>query len=48
MTIPRLTTSDIDSIENPAVGSIVYDVITNEFKGCTGSSAAGFSFWKVL
>ena len=49
MTIPRMTTADINSIVNPQIGSLVYDVSLNVFKGCTGSSSgAGGSFWKVF
>ena len=49
MTVPRLTTTDIDSIISPLEGSLVYDVTTNQFKGCTGSSAnANGSTWIVL
>lgn len=49
MTIPRMTTADIDSIVSPLEGSLVYDISTQQFKGCTGStSAPGSSFWSVL
>ena len=49
LTIPRLTTADIDSIENPQLGSLVYDVSLNVFKGCTGSSSvASASTWAIL
>lgn len=49
VTVPRLTTADIDAIENPLEGAIVYDLSLKVFKGCTGSSAiAGGSFWQVL
>ena len=49
MTVPRLTTADINSIISPLEGSLVYDVTTNQFKGCTGSSAnASGSTWIVL
>jgi hypothetical protein len=49
MTIPRLTTADINAIESPLEGSIVYDVNLKAFVGCTGSSAtAGGSNWATL
>jgi hypothetical protein len=49
MTIPRLTTADINAIIEPQLGSLVYDVSLNVFKGCTGSSSvAGASNWATL
>ena len=49
MTLPRLTTADIDAIESPLEGSIVFDVTLKAFVGCTGSSAnAGGSNWAIL
>ena len=49
MTIPRMTTADINSIISPALGSLVYDTSLNTFKGCTGSSSnAGASTWVTL
>jgi hypothetical protein len=49
VTIPRLTTADIDAIENPQEGALVYDLSLNVFKGCTGSSSvAGGSTWVTL
>ena len=49
MTVPRMTTADINSIINPQLGSIVYDVSINRFKGCTGSSSvSGASTWQTL
>jgi hypothetical protein len=49
MTIPRMTTADIDAIINPLEGSIVYDISLKAFVGCTGSSgAAGGSNWAIL
>jgi hypothetical protein len=49
MTIPRMTTADIDAIISPSLGSIVYDTSLNTFKGCTGSSSnSGASTWRVL
>jgi hypothetical protein len=49
MTIPRMTTADINSIISPLEGSLVYDVTTKQFKGCTGSSAnASGSTWIII
>jgi hypothetical protein len=49
MTVPRMTTMDIDSIVSPLEGSIVYDVDLKAFKGCTGSSSvANSSTWVIL
>lgn len=49
MTLPRMTTADINSIVSPLEGSIVYDLTLNAFVGCTGSSAtAGGSIWAIL
>ncbi len=49
VTIPRLTTADIDAILDPLEGAIVYDLSTKQFKGCTGSSSiAGASTWVAL
>jgi len=49
VTIPRLTTSDINAIINPLEGSLVYDVTLQVFKGCTGSSSiAGGSNWYII
>jgi hypothetical protein len=49
VTVPRLTTADINAIQGPLEGSIVYDLSLKCFKGCTGSSSvAGGSTWVTL
>jgi len=49
MTIPRLITADINAIISPLEGSLVFDITTKQFKGCTGSSAnASGSNWAIL
>jgi len=49
MTVPRMTTAHINSIISPLEGSIVYDISTKQFKGCTGSSSnASGSTWIII
>jgi|NOAtaT_7_FD_contig_71_2061914_length_3793_multi_4_in_0_out_0_3 hypothetical protein len=49
VTVPRLTTGDINGIISPLEGSIVYDLSMKCFKGCTGSSSGvGGSTWVIL
>lgn len=46
ITLPRLETSTIEAIETPSLGSLVYDIDTNQVKVCTASGATGT--WSVL
>jgi hypothetical protein len=39
LALPRLETSSYEAIENPELGSIVYDVTTNRLMVCTNTSA---------
>lgn len=49
MTVPRMSTADINGILDPAEGSIVYDTQLHCFKGCTGSSSVvNGSTWVIL
>lgn len=41
LSLPRLETSTVNDISNPAVGSLVYDINTNKVKVCTASGATG-------
>lgn len=41
VTLPRLSTSTINDISNPFIGSLVYDIDTNQVKVCTVSGPTG-------
>lgn len=49
-TVPRMTTTNIKSIENPALGAVVYDTALNTLAYCVGTTTtAGVTgtWWKI-
>jgi hypothetical protein len=48
LAIPRLTTAAIDNIQNPELGSIVYDISTSQLKICTFTNSTSGSTFAAL
>jgi len=50
VTLPRLLTADIKAIQNPHLGSIVYDLGQNKFVVCTvtSSTVGATGTWTIL
>jgi len=50
LTLPRMTTADIKSIQNPGLGSVIFDTATSTLVYCVGTTSASGAtgtWWKI-